>query len=280
MSTRDHRAVVTACRKMRSSLELGQRPRIGDLARDLQLSESSLYRAFRSELGLSPSAYFDALRHERLRDVLRPERAVTEAMFEAGYQSSANFYELGAGALGMKPSRYRQAGQFEQIRFALAECTLGSVLVAASEAGLCAIDLGDDPEALLDALQKRFVRAELIGADPGFESLVARVLGVVDGNDAGRDLPLDIRGTAFQKKVWQALRNIPRGQTVSYANLAKRLGMLKGARAVAQACAANPLAVLVPCHRVVRRDGKLAGYRWGLARKETLLVREAGAKDE
>jgi AraC family transcriptional regulator of adaptative response/methylated-DNA-[protein]-cysteine methyltransferase len=175
----------------------------------------------------------------------------------------------------MTPSRYRAGGADTNIRFAIGECSLGAILVAASEVGVCAILIGDDPDALARDLQDRFPRAELIGGDPGFEQLVAKVVGLVEAPGLGLDLPLDVRGTAFQQRVWQALRDIPAGRTVSYADLARRIGAPKSVRAVAQACGANALAVAIPCHRVVRNDGALAGYRWGVERKRALLERES-----
>jgi AraC family transcriptional regulator of adaptative response/methylated-DNA-[protein]-cysteine methyltransferase len=175
----------------------------------------------------------------------------------------------------MTPSRYRAGGTDTDIRFAIGECSLGAILVAASEVGVCAILIGDDPDALARDLQDRFPRAELIGGDAGFEQLVAKVVGLVEAPGLGLDLPLDVRGTAFQQRVWQALRDIPAGRTVSYADLARRIGAPKSVRAVAQACGANALAVAIPCHRVVRNDGALAGYRWGVERKRALLERES-----
>jgi AraC family transcriptional regulator of adaptative response/methylated-DNA-[protein]-cysteine methyltransferase len=177
----------------------------------------------------------------------------------------------------MTPGRFRAGGAGSAVRFALGQCSLGAILVAGSKRGICAIALGDAPEALLRELQDRFPRAELIGGDPAFEQWVARVVGLVEAPALGLDLPLDLRGTAFQQRVWQALREIPPGHTCSYAELAQRLGMPRAVRAVAGACAANALAVAIPCHRVVRSDGGLSGYRWGVARKAALLAREAGA---
>jgi AraC family transcriptional regulator of adaptative response/methylated-DNA-[protein]-cysteine methyltransferase len=178
--------------------------------------------------------------------------------------------------LGMTPGAWRKGGAGETIRFALGQCALGAILVASSASGICAISLGDSPEALLRELQDRFSQAELIGGDAGFEALVARVVAMVEapGQTQGPELALDIRGTAFQQKVWQALRRIAPGQTVSYAELAARIGAPGAHRAVAGACAANTLAVAIPCHRVVRSDGGLSGYRWGIERKRALLERE------
>jgi AraC family transcriptional regulator of adaptative response/methylated-DNA-[protein]-cysteine methyltransferase len=175
----------------------------------------------------------------------------------------------------MTPTEFRAGGANAEIRFAVGECSLGSILVARSGRGVCAILLGDDPDALARELQDRFPRATLIGGDPGFEDLVARVVGLVEAPRVGLDLPLDVRGTAFQQRVWRALREIPAGSTVSYREIARRIGSPASIRAVAHACAANPLAVAIPCHRVVRSDGGLAGYRWGVERKRALIQREA-----
>lgn len=199
-----------------------------------------------------------------------------DAIYAAGYQASSRCYEEADAVLGMSPSAWRAGGQGQCIRFAIGQCALGAILVAQSARGLCAILLGDDPGELLADLERRFPNAELIGGDGDFERLVAQVVGFVEAPRLGLDLPLDVRGTAFQQRVWQALRTIPPGRTVSYAELAERLGAPKAVRAVAGACAANALAVAIPCHRVVRSDGGLSGYRWGVERKRALLEREAG----
>ena len=177
----------------------------------------------------------------------------------------------------MTPSNYRAGGTQTAIRFAVGECSLGAILVAQSERGMCAILLGDDPDALARDLQDRFPQATLIGGDAAFEQLVSKVVGFVEAPALGLDLPLDIRGTAFQQRVWQALRKIPAGSTASYTDIARHIGAPHAVRAVAQACGANALAVAIPCHRVVRHDGTLSGYRWGIERKRTLLEREARA---
>jgi AraC family transcriptional regulator, regulatory protein of adaptative response / methylated-DNA-[protein]-cysteine methyltransferase len=202
---------------------------------------------------------------------------VTEAIFGAGYNSNSRFYETSNEVLGMTPTTYRAGGTNTDIRFAIGECSLGSILVATSDRGVCAILLGDDPDELARDLQDQFPRAHLIGGDTEFEELVATVVGFVEAPGIGLDLPLDVRGTAFQQRVWQALRAIPAGDTVSYAEIANRIGSPTSVRAVAQACAANTLAVAIPCHRVVRNDGGLASYRWGVERKHALLEKEAHA---
>ncbi|WP_211091354.1 bifunctional DNA-binding transcriptional regulator/O6-methylguanine-DNA methyltransferase Ada [Pseudothauera rhizosphaerae] len=249
-------------------------PTLDQLAARAGLSAWHLQRVFKAATGLSPRAWAAARRAERLRTALAGGARVTDALYEAGYGSSGRLYEDADAALGMSPGQYRAGGRDAEIRFALGQCSLGAILVARSVRGVCAIALGDDPQALLDELQARFPAATLIGADADFEALVARVVGLVEAPATGADLPLDIRGTAFQQRVWQALRRIPPGETVSYAELARRIGAPAAVRAVAGACAANPLAVAIPCHRVVRSDGGLAGYRWGVARKRALLERE------
>jgi AraC family transcriptional regulator of adaptative response/methylated-DNA-[protein]-cysteine methyltransferase len=210
-----------------------------------------------------------------VRAALARSSTVTEAIYDAGYGSSGRFYEKSDAMLGMTPASYRAGGANTQIRFAIGQCSLGAILVAASARGVCAILMGDDPDALARDLQDRFPRAELIGGDAGFERLVAKVVGFVEAPALGLDLPLDVRGTAFQQRVWQALRKIPVGRTASYSELARRIGAPQAPRAVARACAANALAVAIPCHRVVRNDGGLSGYRWGVERKRALLKREA-----
>jgi AraC family transcriptional regulator of adaptative response/methylated-DNA-[protein]-cysteine methyltransferase len=199
---------------------------------------------------------------------------VTEAIYGAGYGSQGRFYAESNRLLGMTPTRYRAGGVDTEIRFAVGECSLGSILVARSDRGVCAILLGDDPDRLARDLQDRFPHARLIGGDTAFEELVARVVGFVEAPGLGLDLPIDVRGTAFQQRVWQALREIPAGATISYTALAERIGAPKAVRAVAHACGANVLAVAIPCHRVVRSDGGLSGYRWGIQRKRELLRRE------
>lgn len=252
-----------------------QAPSLAQLARHAGLSPYHLHRVFKAVSGLTPKAYAAAHRARRLRAALDRCGTVTEAIFDAGYNSHARFYENANRLLGMTATDYRRGGAGTEIRFAIGQCSLGAILVAASERGVCAILIGDDPEALLRNLQQRFARAELIGGDTAFEQVVAKVVGFVEAPGVGLDLPLDVRGTAFQQRVWQALREIPAGTTASYAEIAWRIGMPKAVRAVAGACAANALAVAIPCHRVVRSDGALAGYRWGIERKRALLEREA-----
>jgi AraC family transcriptional regulator of adaptative response/methylated-DNA-[protein]-cysteine methyltransferase len=250
-------------------------PRLADLAERVGVSRYHFHRVFKQSTGLTPREYAAAHREQRLRDELARSGTVTEALFDAGYNSSGRFYERSNEVLGMAPAKYRAGGVNMQIRFAIGDCSLGAILVAQSERGVCAILLGDDPEALAHALQDRFPRANLIGGDGEFEQVVAKVVAFVEAPRLGLNLPLDVRGTAFQQRVWQALREIPPGKTASYTEIAKRVGHPKAVRAVAQACAANALAVAIPCHRVVRTDGALSGYRWGVERKRALLEAEA-----
>jgi AraC family transcriptional regulator of adaptative response/methylated-DNA-[protein]-cysteine methyltransferase len=263
--------VIEACRIIEEAQTV---PALDELARRVGVSPYHFHRVFKQVTGLTPKAYATAHREQRVRSRLGRAATVTEAIFGAGYNSSARFYEKGSEVLGMTPTRYRAGGADADIRFAVGECSLGSILVAQSERGVCAILLGDDPANLARDLQDRFPNANLIGADAAFEKRVAQIIGFVEAPALGLDLPLDVRGTAFQKRVWQALRKIPAGRTVSYSELARRIGAPKSVRAVAGACAANAVAVAIPCHRVVRSDGGLSGYRWGVERKRALIERE------
>lgn len=250
-------------------------PSLHELAQHAGLSAYHLHRIFKAVTGVTPKAYASALRARRVREELAQGDSVTSAIYGAGYGSNGRFYEKSNELLGMTPTRYRKGGADTEIRFAIGECALGAILVAATTLGVCAISMGDDAAALARDLQDRFPRAALIGGDARFEKLVAKVVGYIDAPRKGLHLPLDIRGTAFQQRVWQALRKIPAGRTLSYRELAERIGAPKAARAVARACAANAIAVAIPCHRVVRNDGGLSGYRWGVERKRALIAREA-----
>lgn len=252
-------------------------PSLHELAKHAGLSAYHLHRIFKAVTGVSPKAYAAAHRASRVRAELKRSNTVTEAVYGAGYSSNGRFYEKSSQVLGMTPTNYRSGGANTEIRFAIGQCSLGAILVAASKRGVCAIVMGDDPDALARDLQDRFPRAILVGSDAEFDQLVAKVVGFVEAPGIGLDLPLDVRGTAFQQRVWQALQGIPAGETVSYTDVAQRIGAPKAARAVAGACAANALAVAVPCHRVVRIDGGLSGYRWGVERKRALLDRETQA---
>jgi AraC family transcriptional regulator of adaptative response/methylated-DNA-[protein]-cysteine methyltransferase len=252
-------------------------PSLEELANRAGWSVYHLHRVFQTVTGLTPKAYAAARRAERMRTSLTHSRTVTEAIYDAGYNSSGRFYEKADDVLGMTPRAFRAGGARAEIRFAVGECSLGSILVAASSRGVCAIFLGDDPAKLARDLEDRFPQAELVGGDADFERMVARVVGFIEAPRVGFDLPLDVRGTAFQERVWRALRKIPAGETATYRDIAKRVGFPKAVRAVAQACAANALAVAIPCHRVVRADGGVSGYRWGVERKRDLIRREKGA---
>ncbi|QJU57333.1 bifunctional DNA-binding transcriptional regulator/O6-methylguanine-DNA methyltransferase Ada [Sphingomonas sp. AP4-R1] len=266
--------VTKACRMIEASETA---PSLTDLAEALALSSGYFHRIFKAHTGLTPKAYAAAHRTKRVREALVAENSVTEAIYDAGFNSSGRFYEASRAMLGMTPSNFRKGGAQEEIRFAIGETTLGSILVASSAKGVAAILLGDDPDALARDLQDRFPNARLIGADADYEAIVARVVGFVEAPQVGLDLPLDVRGTAFQQRVWQALREIPVGQTLSYTEVAERIGAPSTTRAVAGACASNKLAVAIPCHRVVRNNGALSGYAWGVERKRAILDREHAA---
>jgi AraC family transcriptional regulator of adaptative response/methylated-DNA-[protein]-cysteine methyltransferase len=268
-----HAATVTEiCRLIETSSRV---PALDALAAQAGMSPFHFHRVFKGVTGLTPRAYAAAHRGERVRRELGKAPTVTAAIYDSGYSSNGRFYGESEQMLGMTPTEYRAGGARAEIRFAVGECSLGSILVARSERGVCAIFLGDDPDALTRELQDRFPRATLIGADPAFEDVVAKVVGLIEAPGTGVDLPLDVRGTAFQQRVWRALREIPAGSTASYREIASRIGAPRAVRAVAHACAVNPVAVAIPCHRVVRSDGGLAGYRWGVERKRELLEREA-----
>lgn len=266
--------IVDACKFIEQS---ESRVALETLAKRAGISTFHFQRLFLRITGLTPKNYAAAQRAKQVRIQFEGQASITDAIAEAGYSSGSRFYEQSDALLGMTPSMLRSGGDGLSIRFALGECSLGSILVAHSGKGVCAILIGDDADALLRDLQDRFPKADLMGGDQDFELLVARIIGFVEAPALGLDLPLDIRGTAFQQRVWQALRDIPPGKTASYTDIANRIGAPKSVRAVAAACAANALALAIPCHRVVRTDGALAGYRWGLERKRSLLEKEASA---
>jgi len=272
LSARHAATIAQACRVIEQSADA---PDLPSLAAGAGLSPFHFHRLFKAVTGVTPKAYAVAHRARRVRAGLDAGASVTNAIYDAGYNSNSRFYEQSTRLLGMTPSAYRAGGADTAIRFAVGECSLGSILVAASDRGICSILIGDDPDALVREFQDQFPRAQLIGADKAFEKTIAQVIGMVETPALGLSLPLDIRGTAFQQRVWQALREIPVGTTVSYADIAARIGAPASVRAVAQACAANKLAVAIPCHRVVRKDGDLSGYRWGVERKRALLARES-----
>jgi AraC family transcriptional regulator, regulatory protein of adaptative response / methylated-DNA-[protein]-cysteine methyltransferase len=264
--------VAKACRLIEQSESA---PSLTDLAKAVGLSASHFHRMFKVVTGLTPKHYVTAQRATRVRNELSKAQSVTDAMYDAGFNSSGRFYETSTAMLGMTPSRYRAGGTHEELRFAVGQSSLGAILVASSIKGVVAVLLGDDPDQLARDLQDQFPKAHLIGGDAQYEALVARVVGLVERPAVSLDLPIDVRGTAFQERVWRALRKIPPGTTTTYSQIARRIGAPKATRAVAGACAANKLAIVIPCHRVVRNDGSLSGYAWGVERKRALIDREA-----
>jgi AraC family transcriptional regulator of adaptative response/methylated-DNA-[protein]-cysteine methyltransferase len=263
--------VAEACRRIE---EAETPPSLTDLARAAEVSPFHFHRVFKQVTGVTPKAYGDAHRATRLRSELADGAPVTAAAYETGFNSSARFYAQTGAILGMTPSNFRKGGRGSVIRFAIGQCSLGAILVAATETGVCAIELGDDAERLLQDFQSRFPQAAIVGDDPDFERLVGLAICLADNPRRTQDLPLDIRGTAFQRRVWEELQRIPAGTTITYAELARRIGQPAAVRAVAGACAANKIALAIPCHRVVRTGGALSGYRWGIVRKRTLILKE------
>lgn len=263
--------IAAACRMIETA---DAAPSLDKLAARAGLSPHHFHRIFKATTGLTPKAYAVAHRNKRVREALKGGRSVTDAIYEAGFNSSGRFYDGAQRALGMKPGTYRAGGAGMQIRYAIAPCSLGLVIAAVTDAGVCAIFLGEDGTTLKQELAARFPNAERIEARKGLEKVLADVVASIDTPAKAPALPLDIRGTAFQQRVWAALQEIPAGETTTYAEIARRIGKPKAVRAVGAACGANPVAVAVPCHRVVGQDGKLTGYRWGVARKRALLERE------
>ena len=249
-------------------------PRLDDLATAVGLSPYHFHRVFKSLLGVTPKAYASAHRNNRVREELGRSATVTAAIYGAGFNSNGRFYATSSETLGMTPNQFRAGAPDAEIKFAFGESSLGRVLIAASDKGICAIFFGDDAGELARELKRQFPRARLVGGDHAFEQLTARVISFVEDPRRDLDLPLDIRGTAFQRRVWEALRRIPRGSTATYADIAKAIGAPKAVRAVGRACGSNPIAVAIPCHRVVGSNGSLTGYRGGIERKRALLAKE------
>ena len=264
--------VADACRLIEAAEEA---PKLDELARQVSLSPYHFHRIFKSMLGVTPKAYAIANRNKRVRAALARSSTVTEAIYDAGFNSNGRFYAASGEVLGMTPSQFRSGAPNSDIKFATRESSLGLVLVAASGKGVCAIFFGDDEDGLARDLRKWFPHARLVAGDPAFEQLTARVIDLVEDPSIGLDLPLDIRGTAFQHRVWDALRRIPVGATATYAEIAKAIGAPKATRAVARACGSNKISVAIPCHRVIGSDGSLTGYRGGIERKRALLAKEA-----
>ena len=273
-------SVAAATRAIDAAVDAGERPpSLGELARAAHLSATQLRRVFVSAVGVTPHEYADARRAQRLRERLASGTPVAEAIHASGFGSPSRVYERTDELLGMTPARARKGAPGEHIAYTLASSTLGRLLVATTERGVCLVVFGDEDDELVAEARRRFPRAQLSPARGEHAEWVAAVVRLVDApadSDAARALPLDARGTVFQRQVWSALRGIPAGQTVTYAQLAKAIGRPTATRAVAQACGANPTAVVVPCHRVIGADGALTGYRWGVERKRALLQRERG----
>jgi AraC family transcriptional regulator of adaptative response/methylated-DNA-[protein]-cysteine methyltransferase len=269
--------ISEACRLIETAED---EPKLDHLAREVGMSRYHFHRIFKSVLGVTPKAYAIAHRHKRVRAETGKAATVTEAIYDAGFNSGGRFYATASEMLGMSPSDFRSGGIAREIKFAIGKCSLGAILVATSDKGVCAILFGDRPDALRRDLQKLFPRAKLIAGDKDFERIVAKVIALVENPKAGLDLPLDIRGTVFQHRVWEALRRIPVGSTASYAEIAEAIGAPGSARAVARACASNRIAVAIPCHRVIRSDGSLSGYAGGVSRKRALLARERARAEE
>jgi AraC family transcriptional regulator of adaptative response/methylated-DNA-[protein]-cysteine methyltransferase len=263
--------VADACRAMAGA---GRAPSLAVLAARSGLSPHHFHRVFRAVTGLTPRAYADAQRAARARAALSSSASVTDAIYEAGFASSGRFYAKAAETLGMRPKDFRARGRDLAIEYGTAPCSLGVVLVARTARGICAVMFGDSPASVLADLERRFSRANVAAADAGFHETLAAVVGLIESPGRAFDLPLDLHGTIFQQRVWQALRDITPGTTITYGELAARIGAPASVRAVASACGANPVAVLVPCHRVVGRDGSLTGYRWCIARKRALIEKE------
>lgn len=271
LTERQAAVVVAACRMIEAAEAM---PRLADLAEATGMSRYHFHRIFKAHTGVTPKGYADALRIQRVQEEMQTSPTVIEAIYNAGFNSAGRFYERSTEWLGMTPTNFRKGGCGTAIRFAVGECSLGMILVAATDRGICSIMLGDDPEKLVQDLQDRFSKSTLVAGDHDFDLLVAKVIEFVEAPTLGLDLPLDVRGTAFQQRVWQALRSIPPGSTATYTEIARLIGHPNAARAVAQACAANQIAVAIPCHRVVRTDGDRSGYRWGVWRKKKLLEQE------
>jgi len=264
--------VTRAARYLAQSQEEGVR--LSELARKLNSNAGTLRRAFRQVTGLAPRELAEALRVKRFKNLLRGGKNITDALYETGYGSSSRVYERSNAQLGMTPATYRKGGKGMKIEYTIAKSPLGTVLVATTERGVSAVYLGDAQNKLVAELREEYPRAEISPAGGGVQRWVREIVQRMEGRPAQVELPLDLQATAFQRRVWQELRRIPRGATRTYSQVARALGRPKAVRAVARACATNPVSVVVPCHRVVREDGSLAGYRWGLSRKEQLLALE------
>lgn len=273
-------SAATLVRQAASMLATSQEEsaRLGDLAVKLSSTPARLRRAFHRVTGLSPKDFEQAFRLRKLKQMLRDGSTITDALYACGYGSSSRLYEKTNSHLGMTPASYRKGGEGMKIGFTVGNTSLGKVLVAATERGLSAVYLGDAEKILIDELRDEYPKAEIVRAARGNDRWLNEVLERVEGSAPSMDLPLDVQATAFQRRVWNELQKIPRGTTKTYTQIARALGKPRSIRAVARACATNPVSIVVPCHRVIRTDGTLAGYRWGLPRKEKLLQREGAAQ--
>jgi AraC family transcriptional regulator, regulatory protein of adaptative response / methylated-DNA-[protein]-cysteine methyltransferase len=281
VSPREQQTEVIAqmCKRIEQSVEVGAsiaKPMaLQDMAEIAGLSPYHFHRLFKQIVGVTPKAYAVAHRAKRAREELQEGISVTQAIYSAGFETSSSFYDKSTRMLGMTPTEYQQGARGIEIQFAVKPVWLGWVLVAATSKGICTISLGDTAEALTAQLKNQFPHAQILESDPTFENWIEQILALIETPQRGLNLPLDIQGTAFQQRVWQALQTIAPGNTASYSTIAQQIGNPKAVRAVARACASNQLAVAVPCHRVVGSDGSLRGYRWGNDRKRALLEREA-----
>lgn len=276
-SSRDARLISQACRLIENSHEI---PRLETLAQSQHLSSSHFHRLFKSITGVTPRAYAIAHRANKIRTELNQNTLITDAIYQAGFNSNGRFYATSNKVLGMTPTNFKNGGDSENIHYSIGACSFGSILVAYSDKGICAVLIHDDEQPLFADLQKRFPKATLVEDKTDFKNWLVQIIHFVEAPKKGLQLPLDIRGTIFQQRVWQLLQKIPLGTTASYTDIATKLGDPKAVRAVARACAANPIAILVPCHRVVRRDGGISGYRWGVENKRMLIAREANIISE
>jgi AraC family transcriptional regulator of adaptative response/methylated-DNA-[protein]-cysteine methyltransferase len=274
---RDAHLIAQACRLIENVAEI---PSLETLAQSQNLSRYHFHRLFKSITNVTPRAYAIAHRAHKIRTGLTPQTSITDAIYQAGFNSSGRFYATSTAVLGMTATHFKNGGCSETLYYSIGACSFGSILVARSEKGICAILIHDDDQPLLADLQKRFPKATLIEDQDDFKHWLAQIVHFVEEPKKGLELPLDIRGTLFQQRVWQRLQKIPLGTTASYTDIATQLGDPKAVRAVASACAANPIALLVPCHRVVRSDGAISGYRWGVENKRMLIAREAKAVAE
>ena len=253
--------------------------RLGTLAQMLGTTQATLRRAFLQVTGLKPRELAEALRIKRFKAMLRAGKSIADALYETGYGSSSRVYERSNAQLGMTPATYQKGGKGMKIGYSIAKSPLGKVLVAATERGVSAVYLGDAENAMVAELRQEYPRAEIAPAGDSFQRWVREIVQRMEGKEPRMELPLDLQATAFQRRVWQELQRIPRGRTRTYSQVARSLGQPKAVRAVARACATNPVSIVVPCHRVIREDGTLAGYRWGLSRKEQLLAQERAASN-